>query len=166
MHLLKNFEPQKKNQTFIIDKLLSMPTIFHDLYIEVPAAKVFKGISVPECLDEWWTNKCKGDVASGKEYELYFTPGYIWQATVTKCDPGKEFELTIHDSDADWDGTKVGFIVQEKGEHTKLQFYHSGWKEINEHFRVSSYCWATYLRILKQFLEKGTRVPYNWRDDV
>jgi uncharacterized protein YndB with AHSA1/START domain len=143
-----------------------MSTIFHDLYIEAPASKVFKGISSPELLDEWWTNKCKGDVALGREYQLYFTPEYIWQATVTKYNPAKEFELTVHDSHIDWDGTKVGFMVQEKGEHTKLQFYHSDWKEINEHFRVSSYCWATYLRILKRFLEKGERVPYDQRDYV
>jgi uncharacterized protein YndB with AHSA1/START domain len=143
-----------------------MQTIFHDLYIEAPVAKVFEGISSPALLDEWWTNKCKGVPKTGEEYELWFTPQYIWQATVTKCVPNKEFELIVHDSDIDWDGTKVGFIVQEKGTGTKLQFYHSHWKEANEHFRISSFCWATYLRILKRFLEKGERVPYEQRDYV
>jgi uncharacterized protein YndB with AHSA1/START domain len=143
-----------------------MPTIFHDLYIETSSDKVFEGISAPALLDEWWTNQCKGEVKTGSEYELYFTPEYIWKATVTNCIPGKEFELTVHDSDNDWDGTKVGFIVEPKANGTKLQFYHQDWKEANEHFRVSSYCWATYLRILKRFLENGERVAYDKRDSA
>jgi hypothetical protein len=38
--------------------------------------------------------------------------------------------------------------------------------EPNHHFRTSSYCWAMYLRLLKQNLEAGLFVVYEKRLDV
>ena len=69
----------------------------------------------------------------------------------------------MFDCDKDWEETKVGFIVEDSENSTKLRFYHSDWKNLNEHFRISSYCWAVYLRVLKVFFEKGIRIPYNQR---
>ena len=45
-------------------------------------------------------------------------------------------------------------------------FSHTGWPSANEHFRVSSYCWAMYLRVLRRYLEHGEVVPYEQRDGV
>jgi hypothetical protein len=36
----------------------------------------------------------------------------------------------------------------------------------SEHYRISCYCWAMYLRILKRYLEHGEQVPYAKRLDV
>ncbi|MCH8956850.1 SRPBCC domain-containing protein, partial [candidate division KSB1 bacterium] len=38
--------------------------------------------------------------------------------------------------------------------------------EANEHYRVSCYCWAMYLRLLKRYVEHGETVPYEDRLDV
>jgi uncharacterized protein YndB with AHSA1/START domain len=143
-----------------------MNTIFHDVKINAPINKVFEGVTSPSLLNEWWTYKCNGVLQLEGEYQLDFTGGCIWYARVTNFIPNHEFELTMFNSQEDWDGTKVGFILEDKENSTKLRFYHSGWKEVNEHFRISSYCWAVYLRILKGFLEKGIRVPYQNRDGV
>ena len=35
-----------------------------------------------------------------------------------------------------------------------------------EHFRISSYCWAMYLRVLKRGVEFGEAVPYKDRLNV
>ncbi len=35
-----------------------------------------------------------------------------------------------------------------------------------EHYRISCYCWAMYLRILKRYLEHGETVQYARRLDV
>jgi uncharacterized protein YndB with AHSA1/START domain len=143
-----------------------MPDILHDLYIAVSPGEVFRGVTEPGLLDEWWTKKCSGVPAIGGEYELYFSPEYVWRARVSQVEAGKAFELAMFQADADWEGTRVGFMVQPQSTGTKLRFYHSGWREANEHFRISSYCWATYLRILKRFLEKGERVIYEKRDEA
>ena len=145
---------------------MSKFTIYHDLTIKAFPTKVFDGISNPVLLDEWWTETCKGNASIGAEYELGFTQNCVWHAKVTNLKPNQEFELQIFNSHEDWDDTMVGFVLEDKGDLTKLSFYHSEWKNQNEHFRISSYCWAVYLRILKGYLEKGIQVPYAERDNV
>ncbi len=84
--------------------------------------------------------------------------------------PRTSFELRITRADPDWDGTSVGFQLTPRdrspeGTATTVRFHHRGWREENEHSRVSCYCWAMYLRILKRYLEHGERVPYSeWLD--
>ena len=70
------------------------------------------------------------------------------------------------EADDDWTGTRVGVWLTQNGEHTMLDFYHSGWRHANDHFRTTSCCWAAYLRVLRRFLEHGERVPYDVRLDV
>ncbi len=140
-----------------------MADIKHDLSIAAPVAKVFAAVSEPAFLDEWWTETCRGTVATDAEYELGFGPEYQWRARVSIFEPEREFELTITDATDDWIGTKVGFVVVEEGSGTHLQFRHTGWSETSGHFRHSSFCWALYLRILRRYLEKGNRVPYTER---
>ena len=36
----------------------------------------------------------------------------------------------------------------------------------DDHSRISSYCWAIYLRVLKHWIERGERVPYGRRLEV
>lgn len=48
----------------------------------------------------------------------------------------------------------------------EVLFYHTGWKEANAHYRISAFCWAMYLRLLKRYVESGERVRYEERLDV
>jgi hypothetical protein len=76
------------------------------------------------------------------------------------------FELQIARADVDWMGTRVGFHLQEKNGNTNVYFYHIGWPTQNEHWRISCYCWAMYLRIMRRYVEHGEFVPYEKRLDV
>jgi hypothetical protein len=60
----------------------------------------------------------------------------------------------------------VGFLLQEKDGLTQVSFHHTGWPENNEHYRISCYCWAMYLRLLKRYVEYGEVVPYEDRLEV
>lgn len=141
--------------------------ILHDFRINAPPARVFEGVSTPAGLDRWWTEHCTGHPSEGAEYVLGFGPGYDWRATVTRCDPGAGFELRMTRADADWLGSRIGFDLEEVGRgETQVRFHHRGWPAANEHYRISSYCWAMYLRILKRYLEFGELVPYETRLDV
>ena len=42
---------------------------------------------------------------------------------------------------------------------TRVKFHHTGWPEENEHWRVSCFCWARYLRIRRN-VEYGETVEY------
>jgi hypothetical protein len=45
-------------------------------------------------------------------------------------------------------------------------FYHNGWPKANQHWRISCYCWAMYLRVPRRNAERGESVPYEKRLDV
>jgi uncharacterized protein YndB with AHSA1/START domain len=143
-----------------------MPDIFHDLIIQAPVARVFQAVSTPPGLDQWWTKRSTGAPSVGAEYELWFGPEFDWRARVTKASPPDAFELEIAGAGADWTGTRVGFRLEQGDAATKLRFYHIGWPRLNEHYRISCYCWAMYLRVLKRHLEHGESVAYERRLDV
>jgi uncharacterized protein YndB with AHSA1/START domain len=143
-----------------------MADIFMDFPIKAIPARVFEGISTPKGLNAWWTSRCTGEPVQGAEYVLWFGPKHDWRAEVRRCIPDQEFELQITRADGDWLHTRVGFILDGSAKRTQVRFYHAGWPQPNEHWRVSCYCWAMYLRILRRNLEHGERVPYARRLDV
>jgi hypothetical protein len=85
---------------------------------------------------------------------------------VSRFVAGREFELQVIQAMPDWIGARVGFALTEDNGITTVRFHHTGWAEKSEHFCISSYCWATYLRLLKRYIEHGEIVPYSERDDA
>jgi uncharacterized protein YndB with AHSA1/START domain len=142
-----------------------MPDIYHTLPIKASSEKVFHGISTSEGIDRWWSKASLGAPQLHAVFKLSFGPGYEWSAKVSKYVENTTFELTMTESDKDWKGTKVGFTLNPKNGSTEVQFYHTGWPHANEHYKISCYCWAMYLRILKRYLEFGEQVPYEKRLD-
>ena len=143
-----------------------MADIQHEFPIFVSAARVYEGLTTPAGLDSWWTKRSAGVPTEGTEYDLGFGDGYEWKARVVRAVPEKEFELELTVADPDWVGSRVGFALAEKGTMTTVRFHHAGWPNENEHWRVSTFCWAMYLRILKRNLEHGETVEYERRLDV
>ena len=144
-----------------------MPEIIHEFSIRAPQEAVFQMFATPAGFDKWWTKESDGEPNVGAAYRLYFGTGYDWKAKVTECVPGLAFELQITDAHRDWTGSKVGCKLSKEGQAgTHVLFYHKGWPEANEHWRVSNFCWAMYLRVLRRSLEYGDAVPYEKRLDV
>lgn len=143
-----------------------MADIFHDFPINAPLQKVFDAVSTAAGLSSWWTKSCEGNPTSGAEYKLGFGPEHDWRAVVTYCIPGSEFELRLTKADADWQNSRVGFSLKPQGGNTSVKFHHLGWPEANEHYKISCFCWAMYLRLLKRYVETGETVPYEIRLDV
>jgi uncharacterized protein YndB with AHSA1/START domain len=143
-----------------------MADIFHSFIIKAPLKNVFEGISTTKGLDNWWSKTSKARPGLNEVYKLSFGPQHNWSGVVSKYISDKEFELKMTEADADWIGTKVGFLLNKKNDVTEVHFYHKGWPQNNEHYRISSYCWAMYLRILKRYLERGEQVPYENRLNV
>ncbi|HRX21343.1 MAG TPA: SRPBCC domain-containing protein [Syntrophomonadaceae bacterium] len=140
-----------------------MAGIYHNFPIRASINNVFEAISTPEGLDRWWTKSSSGVCAEGQLFQFDFGPDYQWSAMVSEYIPNEVVEWTMQEADQDWTGTKVGFRLKQNDQVTEVRFYHNGWKSENEHFRISNYCWAMYLRILKRYLEYGESVPYEKR---
>jgi uncharacterized protein YndB with AHSA1/START domain len=143
-----------------------MPDILHQFPIKVPVQRVFDAVSMPAGLDVWWTKRSAGQPAEGAEYQLWFGPEYEWRAIVSRSVPNAEFELKITHAHEDWLGTRVGFHLTQKNGVTEVRFHHTGWPSENDHYRISCYCWAMYLRLLARYLERGEVVPYENRLNV
>jgi uncharacterized protein YndB with AHSA1/START domain len=140
-----------------------MADIFQHFPIKAPAPQVFQAVSTPAGLDAWWTERSSGGPEEGAEYSLGFGAGYNWRARVSRSIPDREFELELTGADDDWQGTRMGFQLEESDGATQVRFHHTGWPESNEHYRVSCYCWSMYLRLLKRYVERGEVVPYDDR---
>jgi uncharacterized protein YndB with AHSA1/START domain len=143
-----------------------MPDIYHDFPIKAQVDRVFQAVSTTSGLDQWWTKRSEGRPAPGEAYVLWFGPKFDWRARVSKCVADSDFELEVVTADKDWVGTRVGFHLESRGGVTQVRFHHTGWASPNEHWRISCYCWAMYLRILRRYLEHGEEVPYEKRLDV
>lgn len=137
--------------------------IYHDLTINAPIEKVFAAVSEPEHLVNWWPLKCTGKPEIGAEYNFYFTPEYDWYGKVNEIIPNQRFFVKMTKSDLDWDGTLLGFEMTERNGKTYLRFTHLDWPECNAHYRIASFCWAMLLKGLKDYLEKGTILPFEER---
>jgi uncharacterized protein YndB with AHSA1/START domain len=143
-----------------------VPDILHDFPISAPIDRVFRAVSTPTGLDEWWTKRASGEPHEGAEYQLWFGPDYDWRARVSRCIPATDFELELTHATPDWLGTRVGFALSPGAAGTEVRFHHAGWPVLNAHYRISCYCWAMYLRVLKRYLEHGEQVPYERRLEV
>jgi uncharacterized protein YndB with AHSA1/START domain len=143
-----------------------MADILHEFPIQAPPERVFDAVSTPGGIDQWWAKQSSGRPEPGAEYALGFGPDYDWIAQVTACEPAKTFELEMTKSDDDWNGSRVRFELAPHKGGTWVRFRHTGWPDANEHYRISSFCWAMYLRVMRRYLEHGETVPYEERLDV
>ena len=143
-----------------------MPSILHDFQVNADPASVFAVISTSQGLDQWWTRRSSGEPLVGAEYELWFGPEADWRARVTEVVPSQRFALLLTGADEDWKGTTVGFVLEPADGSTVVRFSHTGWRSENEHFRISSFCWAMYLRLMRRYAEAGEAVEYDDRIKV
>jgi uncharacterized protein YndB with AHSA1/START domain len=143
-----------------------MPDIQHSFSVRGDAEQVFRAFASPEGLNAWWTLTCEGSPALGAVYQLGFGPEYQWKAEVIRFDQPRAITWRITQADADWTGTEVGAELSTHGDRVQVEFCHTGWPSANAHFRISSFCWATYLRLLRRYVEFGEIVPYPERDSV
>ena len=137
--------------------------IYHNVFIQADSADLFKAISEPKYLVNWWPLRCSGKCELNEEYNLFFTEEYDWLAKIEELRIDHFIQFKMIKSDPDWDSTFFRFelIVQENG--TLLEFSHCNWPKNNHHFRRSSYCWAILLKGLKDYLEQGSIVPFEKR---
>lgn len=137
--------------------------IYHDVYIQSSAEKVYNAISNPPELVNWWPLKCTGKASVGEEYNFFFEEPYDWYGEVTKAVPGRSFHVKMKKSDPDWEQTTFGFDLEKEENGVWLQFSHQNWPTRNRHFRHSSHCWAILLQGLKEYIEKGKIIPFEQR---
>jgi|SRR5215469_1039799 len=144
-----------------------MADIIHEFTVKAKPESVFQLFATPGGLEKWWTKTSTGENTEGGQIRLHFSPEFEWDARVIRNQPPVFFELQMIQAHPDWLGTKVGCELSPDAKNsTRVRFYHTGWPERNEHWRVSCFCWAMYLRVLRRYLEYGETVEYEKRLEV
>lgn len=141
-----------------------MPDIHHIFHIQAEPKVVYTAISSPRGLDSWWTLNSVGEPKMDSIYTFYFGPEYDWRAKVIQVEESKSITWLMTRAMDDWVGTKVGFVLEPKEGGTHVHFFHLGWKESNEHFGITTFCWGQLLHGLKNYIEKGTVIPHPLRN--
>ncbi len=142
-----------------------MHTIYHDFTINVPKERVFKAISLPNELNNWWTKRCSGTPELDAVYNFYFAEEYNWFAEISILKHDEQVEFKMTKATTEWLPTSFGFILKEiNPTTTSVEFYHKNWTEVSKEYKVASYCWANLLRQMKKYLEKGTITPFQQRN--
>jgi uncharacterized protein YndB with AHSA1/START domain len=144
-----------------------MAEILFDFPIIGPPAAVFAAVATPDGLEKWWTRGGTGEGAVGAVWAFDFGPSYQWKGVVRAFEAERliEWELTV--ADPDWTGTRVRIALDDPpGGLTWVRFAHTGWREPNEHHRITAFCWAMYLRHMKHWVQDGRTVPYDRRLEV
>jgi len=130
-----------------------MNGIYHDLVINCSIEELYATISTPKGLNIWWTKSSEGEAAMGNTYRFYFAPEYDWYGEVIGLSE-THISYRMTQADEDWTGTEISFrIISENEGKQLMRFEHIKWKEINDHFRTTSFCWASYLTTMKTYLE-------------
>ena len=139
--------------------------IYHNLLINTSAKKLFKAVSKPEELVNWWPLKCSGEEQLNAVYNLNFTDTYNWFGKVITYKPNLAFHIQMTQSITDWNPTSFGFDIEEISDNkVQLHFWHKNWQECNTEFKQSSFCWAMLLNGLKNYVEKGIIIPFEERE--
>ena len=100
-----------------------MPTIYHDLIIKRTTEEVFKDVSNPKDLENWWPFKCSGEPKVGTAYNFRDTDD--WYGKVIKSVSSKSFYIKMTKSDKDWNPTTFGFDLEgRKDGSTYMVFWH------------------------------------------
>ncbi len=142
--------------------------IEHELVVAAPIEQVFACFRTAEGLGAWWPDTATAQARLGGRYTFGFDPEHQWVGVVRVFDAPHaiEWEMTETAPMPDWLGTRVGARLTAEGSNTRLHFYHRGWEGPTAHHRISSFCWATYLRLLARYCTIGEVIPYAKRNDL
>ncbi len=126
--------------------------IYHDVVLDTAPDKAFAAFSTEAGLNSWWTDQCSADCRIGGTYDFLFDPDYHWSAEVIELNESKHITWHFTHANQDWTGTTLSFRLIHSNDKLLLRMEHTGWKTRNHHFRHCSYCWAQYLKKLKDSL--------------
>ena len=135
-----------------------MREIYHCLWIDVHAEKVYKAVTEKSGLAGWWTKNLEAQPVEGSISSFRFGSGAFNKMKVKNLDLNK-VEWECVDGHPEWKNTKISFELHAEDNKTKLIFSHYGWPRQSEFCAECNFIWAYYLQSLKDFCETGKGTP-------
>ena len=150
-----------------------MATLYHQVWINAPIAKVYEALATADGLGSWWAPHTSTQTDAG--LVLAHNPGgehgeVKMKVLDTVQDKRVEWEtISTHPKRSPasaWTGTHIIFEITEReslghwmgmnneGENIAvLNFYHVGWDENSEFLGFCNFAWGETLLMLKQWCE-------------
>jgi uncharacterized protein YndB with AHSA1/START domain len=154
-------------------KAVNVGTIYHQVWINAPLAKLYEALSTLEGIVRWWGphQSTKTDTGLVLEHDPGPAHGVVrFKVLATVQDKRVEWEfISTHPKSSPasaWTGTHVMWEISERenvvalsgfgkdGDRIAiLEFRHSGWDGNSEYFGFCNYHWGEALQQLKQVCE-------------
>jgi uncharacterized protein YndB with AHSA1/START domain len=119
--------------TLAAKRRLNMATIYHQVWINAPTAKVYDAIATGEAIGSWWDKQTATETDSGLVLEHNPGPEHgVVQLKVLQMVPDKRIEwecISTHPKSSPasaWTGTHFSFAISERENRAILDFRHSG----------------------------------------
>ncbi len=150
-----------------------MATLYHQVWIDAPVAKVYEALATAEGLGKWWAPHTSTETDTG--LVLAHSPGAEHgdvKMKVLARVQNRRVEWEIISSHpkrspaSAWTGTRISFEITEREnpggrlgissgrpQMAVLEFRHSGWDEKSEYFGFCNFAWGETLLMLKQWCE-------------
>jgi hypothetical protein len=148
-------------------------TIYHQVWMNAPAARVYEAIARPESIGTWWGPQTAVRTSAGLVLEHSPGPehGGVMRLHVLEMVAYRRIEwqcVSTHPRTSPasaWTGTRISFDVSVQtppmwmapgpGTAPKavLDFRHSGWDEHSAYLGLCSFAWAEVLQGLRRVCE-------------
>ncbi len=146
-----------------------MATLYHEVWINAPTAKVYQAISTADGISKWWDKQTAVETDQGLVLEHNPGPehGVVKMKVLDLVEEQRvEWQcISRHPQTSPasaWTGTHVIFELNrravppwagKKVEMAILSFRHSGWDEDNEFLGFCNFAWGQVLQKLQQVCE-------------
>lgn len=136
--------------------------------IHASSSDVFNALT--SGIPKWWTKEFKGQsrnmldeftVRFGSSYKTMLIVGVIQDTRVVWECLDAMIDLPELDNKSEWEGTRMGWTIDEQDSFTDLTLMHTGLTPELECYNVCEKGWNAYMQSLKLYLETGTGKPYH-----
>ncbi|WP_439481034.1 SRPBCC domain-containing protein [Cyclobacterium plantarum] len=122
--------------------------------IKAPASKVYQTLIIEKGLSEIWTKNLKVKPELNFINEFDFGESYLTKMKITGLEKNQKISWLCIESDEEWTGTTVTFLISNEPDFTEIRLEHAGWREKTDYYKWCNYHWAMFLYRLKNYCEQ------------
>lgn len=140
-----------------------MADILHAIQISAPADAIYSLAATPAGLAMWWAadiSEPDGAVELG-----FFNRNTIYRLRKQGERPPSQIEW-LCETGQEWQGTRLTFQLESRGNGTLLRFTHGGWQSATDYFTSCNTTWGELMYRLKAAAEGKSPGPLFLRDSL
>ena len=143
-----------------------METIKQTVEINAKPAEVYSALTTTEGNRAWWTKNCEVGSKVGATAVFRFENGKVeMRFRIAKlADDEVKLVCVGHENNPDWQDTVLSYRLAGRGDKTRLDLEHAGFREKNKMYEMCVGGWAHFTNSLKSYLESGSGQPHGADD--